>query len=110
MARAVDSATTSNTRQLVGIAREAYRTIDNFRDDLAGSREKRALGDAETELANAVTDLRSTIGALVAYAAGGYRSPLADFISRYERSRREWNDGVQRIWNIAERQSIPSIP
>lgn len=110
MALAVDSSTASNTRQLVGMAREAYKTIDNFRDDLPSSGEKRALGDAEAEVVNAVTDLRSTMGALAAYAARGYRSPLADFISRYERSRREWNDGVQRIWNIAEQQSIPSIP
>jgi hypothetical protein len=110
MALTVNSPTISNIRQLVRTVRQAYRAIDNARRDLPEGERSRALGAAEIEVVDAAVALRGTMAALVAYIVGGFKSPLVDLTSRYEHGRQEWNDGVERIWSIADQQSIPSIP
>jgi hypothetical protein len=110
MALTVNSSTTSNASYLVRMARAAGSIIGNVRIHLAGDQQSGVLRSEETAVLIATIDLKRTMGALVAYTAGGFRSPLADLTSRYDRARREWNDAVQRIWSAAQQQSAPSIP
>jgi hypothetical protein len=110
MAVAVNSPTTSNTGRLAWVARETHDAIASVRRELVRGGKSSRLGGAEGEVLMAASDLKRMMGALVAYTVGGFRSPLADFVSRYQRARREWNDGVQRIWSVAEQQTVPSIP
>jgi hypothetical protein len=109
MALVVSSPTASNTRYLVQIARQARDAIDRGGNDFVKRGQNVRLGAVQAKLFTAATELGNTMGAIAAYAAGGFTWPLADLISRYQRARRHWNRAVSRIWSVAGQGSVPSL-
>jgi hypothetical protein len=49
------------------------------------------------------------MGSLVSYTGNPNPATLAQFTTKYQNAKSEWNDGVRTIWRTAHKRQVPII-
>ena len=99
--------TTENKSQLARAAQEAHDSLNSAKDAIARDIDKG--NTKEANLADAVTGLTNSMGALVTYARTPNRATLASFTKQYQPAVAEWNNAVRAIYD-ATGKALPTMP